>query len=68
MSASMHAKLVPYSSIVGSSIMLDCAGHEFAQLAILTPKGPPPGESHRAFSERIAKMVADAINDAAVLK
>ena len=63
MSAGITAKLVPYSSIVGQSISL--ATHDggiFALLIVSTPKGPPPGEDFRAFSERIAKTVADAIN------
>lgn len=63
MSAGITAKLVPYSSTVGQSITLQTFdGPVFAQLAVLTPNGPPPGEDHRQFSERIARLVADAIN------
>lgn len=63
MSVGILATVVPYSSVVGSSITLGGGdGPIFAQLAVLTPNGPPPGESHREFSERIAKIVAEAIN------
>lgn len=64
MSQSMHARLTPYSSVVGQSITLHNGPGEpvIAQLAVMAPAGPPPGEDHRAYVERIAKAVADAIN------
>ncbi len=63
MSMSLRAKLVPYSSIVGKSITLHGEeGQVVAQLAVMTPAGPPPGEDHKQFVERIAKIVAAAIN------
>lgn len=64
MSQSMHAKLVPYSSVVGHSITLHSGPDQptIAQLAVLVPSGPPPGEDHKSFSERIAKLVIAAIN------
>ena len=63
MSAPITAKLVAYSSIVGQSITLQTMGGPvFAQLAVMAPNGPPPGEDHRQFVERIARVVADAIN------
>lgn len=64
MSQSMHARLVPYSSVVGQSITLHNGPGEpvFAQLAVLTPAGPPPGEDPKAFAQRIARLVVEAIN------
>lgn len=63
MSVGITAKLVPYSSVVGQVISLSTFdGSVFASLAVRAPNGPPPGESHQEFSERIAKVVADAIN------
>jgi hypothetical protein len=64
MSAGMEARIVPYSSIVGQSITLHVAGEPkvIAQLAVMAPAGPPPGESHQAYVQRLAKMIADAIN------
>lgn len=64
MSIGMHARVVPHSSVVGTSITLHNGpgGPVFAQLSVLTPSGPPPGEDHKTFSQRIAKVVADAIN------
>lgn len=64
MSQSMRARLVPYSSVVGQSITLHSEpdGPVIAQLAVMTPAGPPPGEDHSTFQKRIAKLVADAIN------
>ncbi len=63
MSTGLTAKLVPYSSMVGKSITLHADdGRVIAQLAVMAPAGPPPGEDHKAFTERIAKVVADAIN------
>ena len=63
MSEKIRAEIVPYSSVVGQSVTLIGAGGEaVAQLAILIPAGPPPGEDHRQYSGRIAKFVADRIN------
>lgn len=64
MSRRMHAQLVPYSSIVGQSITLHNMPGDpvIAQIAVMAPAGPPPGESREAFVKRIAKAVADAIN------
>lgn len=65
MSNGPHATVVPYSSIVGQSIALHVTkgGAVFAQLTVMAPAGPPPGEDHAAFVKRIAQMVADAINE-----
>lgn len=65
MSVGIHARLVGYSSIVGQSITLHngFGGEVIAQLSILTPAGPPPGEDHKTYARRIAQSVADAIND-----
>lgn len=63
MSKKMRAALVPYSSVVGQSISI--TGHDgrvIAQLSVMTPAGPPPGEDHKAFAGRIAKLVVDKIN------
>lgn len=67
MSQPMHAKLVPWSSIVGQSITLHNGPGEpvIAQIAVMAPAGPLPGEDHKAFTERIAKLVAAAINKSA---
>lgn len=60
----MHARLVPYSSIVGQSITLHNGPGEpvIAQMTVMAPAGPPPGEDHKSYVERIAKAVAAAIN------
>lgn len=64
MSQGMHAVVVPYSSVVGQSITLHNGPGErvIAQIAVMAAAGPPPGEDHKAFVQRIAKAVADAIN------
>lgn len=64
MSCGMHAKLVPYSSVVGQAITLHNMPGDpvFAQIVVMAPAGPPPGEDHATFVKRIAKAVADAIN------
>ena len=63
MSAPIVAEVVPYSSTVGSSVIIGTMGGPIiAQLSVLAPSGPPPGEDHRQFSERISKFVADSIN------
>ena len=64
MSRGPHAHVVKYSSVVGQSITLHNAPGEpaFAQLAVMAPSGPPPGEDHKEFVQRIGKWVADAIN------
>jgi hypothetical protein len=64
MSQSMHARIVPHSSIVGTSITLHNGPGEpvIAQLAVMAPAGPPPGQDHREYVQRIARLVADAIN------
>ncbi len=66
MSQSMRAKLVPFSSVVGQSITLHAEpnGPVIAQLAVMAPAGPPPGEDHATYVKRISKVVADAINKA----
>jgi hypothetical protein len=64
----MTAKIVPYSSVVGSSVTVH-AGNNFTvcQLSLLNVI-PPQFEftpaKHREASERIAKWVADALNAA----
>ena len=65
MSAGLTARPVAYSSTVGKSITLHENGSSvvIAQLVVVVPSGPPPGEDHKTFSERIAKTVADAINN-----
>lgn len=63
MSEKVRAMVAPYSSVVGQSVALIGAdGRVVAMLAGTTPAGPPPGEDHREFSGRIAKLVADKIN------
>lgn len=64
MSCGMHAKLVPYSSVVGQAITLNNMPGDpvIAQLVVMAPAGPPPGEDRETFIKRIAKVVADAIN------
>ena len=64
MSQSMHAELVPYSSIGGQAISLHNGPGEpvVAQLAVMAPSGPPPGEDHKHYVRRIAALVAKAIN------
>lgn len=62
----MIAKVVPYSSIVGSSVMLLAGknGPVVGQLSLLAIEAAT-AERHRAESEKIAQLVADAINSKA---
>ena len=61
--SSLRATLVPWSSIVGQSIRITQGdGAVVAQLAVLTPNGPPPGEDHKSYAGRIAQVIADKIN------
>lgn len=65
MSYGPFARVIPYSSIVGSSVTVhgEPDGPAFMQLAILGVNDAlPPGDTHRSRSEALAKMVADAIN------
>jgi hypothetical protein len=58
----MKARVVPYSSVVGSSVELreSETGPVVVQLALLNVAGE--GDQHRRNSEVWAKAVADAIN------
>lgn len=57
------AKVVPYSSIVGQSISLqDIDGRVIAQLNVMAPAGPPPGESHADYVKRLAAYIAGKLN------
>lgn len=61
--SSLTAKLVPYSSVVGQSIMLtQWDGALIAQLNVMAPQGPPPGVDHKTYVMSIAKLIADKIN------
>lgn len=62
----MRAKVVPYSSTVGSSILLfeGKSKEHIAQLAIFHIK-EKRGETHREASEKIAAEIAAAINERA---
>ena len=63
MSDKIRAVIMPYSSVVGQSVVLIGAeGQVVVQLSVLIPNGPPPGEDHKQYSGRIAKFVADRIN------
>lgn len=64
MSQDMHARLVPYSSVVGQSITLHNGPGDpvVAQITVMAPVGPPPGEDHKTFCERIAKAIVAKIN------
>jgi hypothetical protein len=59
----LRAMVAPYSSVVGQSVVLvDADGRVVAQLAVMTPAGPPPGMSARAYQEQVAADVAAKIN------
>ena len=59
----MRARLVPYSSVVGQAIAILGEDRQIvAQLAVMAPAGAPAGETHREFTERIARDVAAKIN------
>ena len=60
----MHAKVVPYSSRVGSSVLLHDTedGPVVAQLAFLNVQ-VEHGQNHRDQSESLAGIVAEAIED-----
>ena len=64
-----RAQIVPYSSIVGSSVTLHHPeeGYCEAQLAILGVGGNP-GEDHKSRQIAIATEVAEAINERSALK
>lgn len=56
----MRAQVVPYSSVVGSSIMiLNDQGIVQAQLAVIVQQNHP---DHKAASTGIAVLIADALN------
>lgn len=60
----MRAKLIPWSSIVGTGVMLlDGTGRCIGQLA-LHNVALADGEDRKAVMMFIAQNVADAINDA----
>lgn len=61
----MKATIIPYSSTVGTGIMLmddDKVSH-IAMLA-LNSVVVPDGETHRTQSEKLIKLIAEAINNA----
>jgi hypothetical protein len=64
----MTAKIVPYSSVVGSSITLHAeSGFTVCQISLLNvipPKFRFTPELHRDASTRIAEWVAAALNNA----
>lgn len=57
----LEARAVPYSSVVGSSIMLldPGTGRQVATMALLNVQS----ENHRGDSEKLAERVARAINN-----
>lgn len=62
----IEAEVIPYSSVVGSGVMLKSPdGPVVAQLAIigvLLPKSDDPKGSHREASEALAEMIARVLN------
>lgn len=64
----MTAKVVPYSSVVGSSITLHADNNltvcQLSLLNVIPPSFKFTPELHRDASTRIAQWVADALNNA----
>ena len=64
----MTAKIVPYSSVVGSSITLHADNNmtvcQLSLLNVIPPSFRFTPELHRQCSERIAQWVSDALNAA----
>ena len=64
----MTAKIVPYSSVVGSSVTVHADNNftvcQLALLNVIPPQFEFTPAKHREASERIAKWVADALNAA----
>lgn len=62
----MKAKVVPYSSVVGSSVLIyDEQGNMVCQLALLSiaPANKPfDREQHKSKSTEVAQWLADLIN------
>lgn len=59
-----HASVVPFSSVVGSSVMLTDAATGMA-VAVLSISIPSPSLPYRETAEAVAKAVADATNGTA---
>ncbi len=64
----MTAKIVPYSSVVGSSVTVHADNNftvcQLSLLNVIPPQFEFTPAKHREASERIAKWVADALNAA----
>ncbi len=64
----MTAKVVPYSSVVGSSITLHADNNftvcQISLLNVIPPSFEFTAELHREASVRIAQWIADALNNA----
>lgn len=64
----MTAKIVPYSSVVGSSVTVHADNNftvcQLSLLNVIPPKFEFSRALHREASERIARWVADALNAA----
>ena len=58
----LQASVVPYSSTVGSSLLITLNDKPVCQLALLMVGGDSP-EEHRARSEALAHALSHAINN-----
>lgn len=65
----MTAKVVPYSSVVGSSVTIHADNNlmvcQLGLLSVIPPSFKFTPELHKEASQRIAQWVADALNNAA---
>ena len=64
----MTAKIVPYSSVVGSSVTIHADNNmtvcQLSLLSVIPPNFTFTPELHKEASTRLAQWVADALNNA----
>ena len=58
----LHAKEVPYSSIVGSSVMLQKNDENGEVVCILPISVPNPGYDYKAVANEVMKVIIEAFN------
>lgn len=60
----LRAMITPWSSVVGHSITLAMPdGRVVAQLAIMSPAGPPDGKSQREWLREVGEHVCWCVNE-----
>lgn len=60
----LKAMLTPWSSTVGHSIVMTAPdGRVVAQMAIMSPQGPPPGKNFQEWTREVGEHVCWCINE-----